>query len=175
MAILPRKPFPKLEMETLSGERFALDRRTPERFTMLVAYRGYHCPICRGYLRDLDRKLDEFAKRGVEVIAFSTDDQERAEMARRDWGLEKLTIGYGVSLEKARELGLYISSSRGKTSTGVEEPALFAEPGLFLVRADGTLYFASIQTMPFARPSFAEVLGALDYVIANDYPARGEA
>lgn len=95
--------------------------------------------------------------------------------ARRDWGLEKLTIGYGVSLEKARELGLYISSSRGKTSTGVEEPALFAEPGLFLVRADGTLYFASIQTMPFARPSFAEVLGALDYVIANDYPARGEA
>lgn len=80
MAILPRKPFPKLEMETLSGERFALDRRTPERFTMLVAYRGYHCPICRGYLRDLDRKLDEFAKRGVEVIAFSTDDQERAEM-----------------------------------------------------------------------------------------------
>jgi hypothetical protein len=60
------------------------------------------------------------------------------------------------------------------TSTGVEEPALFSEPGLFLVRADGTLYFASVQTMPFARPRFVDVVAALDYVIANDYPARGE-
>jgi hypothetical protein len=23
---------------------------------MLVFYRGLHCPICKGYLRDLDRK-----------------------------------------------------------------------------------------------------------------------
>jgi hypothetical protein len=28
--------------------------------------------------------------------------------------------------------------------------------------------------MPFARPHFAELLGALDFAIANDYPARGE-
>jgi hypothetical protein len=73
-----------------------------------------------------------------------------------------------------RTWGLYISSSRGKTSAGVEEPALFTEPGLFLVRSDGTLYFASVQTMPFARPHFDEILQALDFVIANDYPARGE-
>jgi hypothetical protein len=57
---------------------------------------------------------------------------------------------------------------------GVEEPALFAEPALFLIRADRTLYFASVQTMPFARPRFADVLSALDFVIANNYPARGE-
>jgi hypothetical protein len=28
--------------------------------------------------------------------------------------------------------------------------------------------------MPFARPHFKEVLGALGFVFANDYPARGE-
>ena len=56
----------------------------------------------------------------------------------------------------------------------MEEPPLFSEPGLFLVRPDGTLYFGSVQTMPFARPSFAEIQGALDFVLANDYPARGE-
>ena len=28
--------------------------------------------------------------------------------------------------------------------------------------------------MPFARPNFRELVGALDFVIANDYPARGE-
>ena len=60
------------------------------------------------------------------------------------------------------------------TSAGVEEPALFSEPGLFLVLPDRTLYFASVQTMPFARPHFTDILAALDYVIAKNYPARGE-
>nr|NIR90840.1 AhpC/TSA family protein [Gammaproteobacteria bacterium]NIU06316.1 AhpC/TSA family protein [Gammaproteobacteria bacterium]NIV52881.1 AhpC/TSA family protein [Gammaproteobacteria bacterium]NIX87589.1 AhpC/TSA family protein [Gammaproteobacteria bacterium] len=57
---------------------------------------------------------------------------------------------------------------------GIEEPALFSEPALYLVRPDGTLYFGTVQTMPFARPRFADILQALDFVIKNDYPARGE-
>jgi hypothetical protein len=28
--------------------------------------------------------------------------------------------------------------------------------------------------MPFVRPNFGEMAKALDFVIANDYPARGE-
>jgi hypothetical protein len=74
----------------------------------------------------------------------------------------------------AREWGLYLSSGRGKTSAGVEEPSLFVEPGIFVIRPDQTLYFATVQTMPFARPSFGDLLKAIDFVIANDYPARGE-
>ena len=62
----------------------------------------------------------------------------------------------------------------GKTSVGIEEPALFSEPGLFLVRPDGTLYWSAVQTMPFSRPHFADVLTALDFVIDKNYPARGE-
>ena len=60
-------------------------------------------------------------------------------------------------LDEARQWGLYISSGRGKTSTGVEEPALFSEPGLYPVRPAGTLYFGTVQTMPFARPRFADI------------------
>ncbi len=70
--------------------------------------------------------------------------------------------------------GLYVSSGIGKTSIGIEEPALFSEPGLFLVRPDGTLYFGSVQTMPFARPAFGDILKAVDFAIARNYPARGE-
>jgi hypothetical protein len=29
--------------------------------------------------------------------------------------------------------------------------------------------------MPFARPHFKEMLGAVDFVLDKDYPARGEA
>src|SRR5262249_46115017 len=48
------------------------------------------------------------------------------------------------------------------------------EPGLFLVRPDRTLYFASVQTMPVARPHFTDILAALDFVTAKNYPACGE-
>ena len=104
----------------------------------------------------------------------SSDVEEWATEAREKWGLTQLTLGYGLSLESAQQWGLYVSSGRGKTSVGLEEPAFFPEPGLFLIRPDRTLYFATVQTMPFARPSFGDILKAIDFVIAKDYPARGE-
>lgn len=173
--LMPRKPVPALAVETLAGESWDLTRSKPERFTMIVFYRGLHCPVCRGYLTELDRMLDEFGRRGVQVIAISSDTAERARETRSGWGLSNLELGYGLDLDVARAWGLYISTSRGKTSLGIEEPALFSEPGVFLVRPDGTLYWSAIQTMPFARPNFKEMAAALDFIIKNDYPARGEA
>ena len=172
--LMPRQKVPSLSVPLVGGGTWSLADQTPESFTMVVFYRGLHCPICGKYLKDLDDKLADFAKRGVNVIVLSSDTQDRAETAREKWALENLDLGYGLSLEQAREWGLYISSSNGVTSSGFEEPALFSEPGLFLVRPDGTLYFGTVQTMPFARPAFAEILGALDFVIAKNYPARGE-
>jgi hypothetical protein len=61
------------------------------------------------------------------------------------------------------------------TSAGIEETRQFNEPGLFLVRPDGTLYWAAVQSVPFARPHFDEVLKAVDFIKSKDYPARGEA
>ena len=54
------------------------------------------------------------------------------------------------------------------------EPDLFSEPALYLVKPDGTLYFGAVQTMPFARPHFDDVVGAVKFVLEKDYPARGE-
>ncbi len=173
--LMPRQPVPALEVATLDGETWSLAARQPETFTMIVFYRGLHCPICSNYMRDLDRKVADFRQRGVEVIGISTDDEERARTTKTDWGLENLAIGYGMSIDTAREWGLYVSTSRGKTSTGHEEPPLFNEPGIFLVRPDGTLFAANVATMPFARPHFAELLKAVEFIIERDYPARGEA
>lgn len=172
--LFPRQPVPELTVETLDNGTWRLADQKPERFTLISFYRGLHCPICSKYLGDLERRLGDFDERGTTVIAISNDGEERARQSKGDWELEKLEIGYGLSLDKAREWGLFISSGIGKSSVGVEEPALFSEPGLFLVRNDGTLYFSSVQTMPFARPRFADIVGALDVVIQRDYPARGE-
>lgn len=153
--LFSRRKVPALRIPLAGGGAFDLARETPQRFTLIVFYRGLHCPICKAQLKDLEAKLGEFAKRGVSVVAISSDAKDRGEKAKTDWGLANLRVGYGLDLRVARFWGLYISSGRGMTSVGIEEPRLFSEPALYLVRPDGTLYFGSVQTMPLARPHFA--------------------
>ncbi len=169
----PRQPVPALEVETLDGP-WSLADQSPENFTMVVFYRGLHCPICTKYIGELDKLASDFADIGVSVLVLSTDTQERAAQARQDWQLSNLNIGYGVSVEQSRDWGLHRSASRGMTSIGIEEPAEFNEPGIFIVRPDNTLYWAQISTMPFARPHFREIIGGLKFALEKDYPARGE-
>ena len=58
---------------------------------------------------------------------------------------------------------------------GIHEPDFFPEPGIFLVRADNTIYYISLQSMPFARSSFKDLLAAIQFILSKSYPARGEA
>lgn len=175
MSLMPNKPVPALELDLAGGGRISLSAEQPQRFTMVVFYRGLHCPICRRYLSELETLLPDFEKRGVAVLAASSDTRERAEQAKSGWGLTNLRLAYGLAIEEARKWGLYVSRSKGPTSTGVMEPDLFNEPGLFILRPDGKLYWGTTSTMPFGRPHFNEILQSLDFVISKDYPARGDA
>jgi len=172
--LTPRQPVPSLVLNTVAHGPFDLASEQPPHFSLVVFYRGLHCPICAKYLSELERLVPEFAKRGVTAIAVSGDGIDRARTMAEKVSATQLRFGYGLSLASARTWGLYISTSRGKTSVGIEEPALFSEPGVFLVRPDGTLYYGAVQTMPFARPNFNDLLAGLDFAIPNNYPARGE-
>lgn len=172
--LMPRQKTPDLNLPMLDGQQFDLSTDATTRGTVVCFYRGLHCPICATYLKELERLTPEFAERGVKTIAISSDGQDRAAQMAEKIDAQNLRFAYDLPLTKARDWGLYISTSRGKTSIGIEEPALFAEPGLFLINPDQTLYYMSVQTMPFVRPHFKELLGALDFAIANNYPARGE-
>ncbi|WP_306145985.1 peroxiredoxin-like family protein [Roseibium sp. MMSF_3412] len=172
--LIPRQQVPALTVETLGSGTFDLAGDAAEFATLVVFYRGLHCPICATYLKELGRLTPDFAEKGVKTIAISSDEKDRAQQMADKVGHEALRFGYGLPLTVAKDWGLYVSTSRGTTSIGIEEPALFSEPGVFLVKGDGSLYFASVQTMPFVRPHFQEMIGALDFVQKNDYPARGE-
>ena len=150
-ALLPRHPVPALNVPLTTGGRFVLGATPGERFDLVVFYRGLHCPICAKYLLELERLAPEFAARGVQVVAVSSDAEERGKQMAEKVKASVVKFAYGLSLKNARQWGLYISASRGKTSIGIEEPALFNEPGVFIVRPDGTLYYGAVQTMPFAR------------------------
>ena len=132
----PRQTVPALNVETLQGP-WSLSDQSPENFTMVVFYRGLHCPLCSKYLKELDKLASEFAAAGVSILALSSDDKTRTEQTQTDWELENVNLGYGVSVEQAQAWGLHRSAGKGKTSIGIEEPAEFSEPGLFLIRPDG--------------------------------------
>lgn len=168
--VLPRKEVPNLRVETTSGMKWDLREQNSENFTMIVFYRGLHCPVCKSYLQELNEKVEKFEEKGVNVICISANDKEHAEKTVEEWEVDKLTIGYGFDTADSRKWDLYISEGIKD-----EEPDAFFEPGLFLINPDNTLYAASIQTMPFARPKFDELLKAIDFVMEKDYPARGEA
>ncbi|MBT3305885.1 MAG: hypothetical protein HN377_05315 [Alphaproteobacteria bacterium] len=74
-----------------------------------------------------------------------------------------------MSEDTARQWGLFISKAIRDT-----EPTNFSEPGLFLVRPDGTLFSAVLHTTPFHRHHFADVMEAIDMIRARDYPPRGD-
>ncbi len=172
--LIPRQKTPELIVNTVDHGVFDLSKEVSERGTVVCFYRGLHCPICANYLTEFEQRAADFAERGVGTVAISSDGEDRARAMVNKVGAGQLRVGYGLKLDKAREWGLYVSTSRGKTSIGIEEPALFSEPGLFLVTPEQSLYYGSTQTMPFVRPHFSELVGALDFAIKNDYPARGE-
>ncbi|MEL6774887.1 MAG: redoxin domain-containing protein, partial [Pseudomonadota bacterium] len=75
--MIPRDPAPALSVPLLSGEHFTLAEARPEGFSIVIFYRGKHCPICRQYLQDVQGKLDDAAAQGIEVTAVSMDGEER--------------------------------------------------------------------------------------------------
>ncbi|QLG44963.1 peroxiredoxin-like family protein [Costertonia aggregata] len=166
--IKPKTKVPDLELQLINDTQWSLRAQQSETFTMLVFYRGLHCPICKNYLEALAAKLEDFSERGVHLIAISCDNEERAKKAGDTWAIPELPVGYNLSIEKAREWGLFISEGIKDS-----EPNKFSEPAVFLVKPDNTLYASAIQSMPFARPNWDDMLSAIDYVRKNDYPARG--
>ena len=126
-------------MPLVGGGTFTLGKSAPKNFSMVVFYRGLHCPVCKAYLGGLEKILTQYKERGIAVVAVSMDSDAKAAQSKSEWGLPNLALGYGIDEKTARAWGLYLSKSIREG-----EPGVFNEPGLFLVRPDGNVFFAAI-------------------------------
>ena len=97
-ALTPRQPVPALNVALAGGERFVLGAQPGEKFDLIVFYRGLHCPICAKYLIELEQLVPEFEKRGVQVLAVSSDDAERSQSMIDKIKASHLRIGHDLSL-----------------------------------------------------------------------------
>ena len=162
----PGTPMPAFRVPSVSGEE--LDFGAADDWKMVVVYRGKHCPLCRSYLSALNLLVDEFQSLGIKIVALSADPLEKAEIQAREerW---RFAIGYDLSIDQMRNLGLYISAPRSPMET--DRP--FSEPTLFIVNPEGRLQIVDISNAPFSRPDLRALLDGLRFLRANDYPIRG--
>ena len=165
----PGSTAPDIDLPLTIDARFVLSDQTPDAYTMLVFYRGKHCPICKRYLEELGGRLEDFTSRGINVFAISMDSEERAMVVDSEWETGNLPLVHSMTEDQAREWGLYISEKR----EGSKEPDVFSEPGLFLLKPDRSVYLAITQNMPITRPSLDELIEGIDFLSDKDYPTRG--
>lgn len=158
--------LPEVTVSCLGGGDLRLGKPVDDHdWQIVVVYRGQHCPICKTYLAELERTVPEFAKAGVGVIAVSGDPEDLARAFIDEIGVT-FPVGYGLTVDQMRNFGLYVSEPRSEKETN--RP--FAEPGVFVINADGLLQVLDISNAPFARPGLAK---GLKFIRDNDYPIRG--
>ena len=104
--IVPGQVTPSLSLNTIKDNQWSLEGNLNKTKTMIIFYRGLHCPICCDFLKVIYNQLSDYKKSNTEVIAVSMDSKERALQAKNDWNINNLSIAYGLTEEKAREWNL---------------------------------------------------------------------
>ena len=161
--------FPRIAVEGLSGSTENIGKaRNGADWKMVVVYRGRHCPLCTKYLNKLEAYKAPLREIGVDLEAVSGDSREQLESH-----LEKLDVSfplyYGLTIGQMQELGLYISYPQSENET--DHP--FAEPGLFVVNAEGNVQVVDISNNPFVRPDIDQMHSGLQWIREHHYPIRG--
>jgi peroxiredoxin len=162
------KGAPNLTFPLLSGETFTLTNCNPKNFTIVVFYRGAHCPLCMNHIQEIEDNYQTALNAGFEIVIVSMDSKDTAQASTKDIALT-VPVGYGLTEAMARSWGLYISGGRD----GTNEPTIYSEPGLFVIRPDTTVLMALVPSSPFTCPSIPQLIGGLrSYAFQNNSPAR---
>lgn len=143
--------------------------QSKDRWTMLIVYRGRHCPRCKRFLNKLNAVLPSWTD-VMDVVVVSGDTQEKAEADLAEFGWD-FDLCYGMTVPQMRSLGLYVTNPLSDAETTTQ----FAEPGAFAIRPDGSLMLVDISNGPAARPDLEELLDGMKFNIENDRPVRGTA
>lgn len=165
--------FPNIDVKTPDGRVVPLVDAAPQassdRWTLVIVYRGQHCPICLKYLNEFAMLTGRFTALNIDIVAVSADSKQQLEQFKVNGLNVDFPVLLELQVEDMKKLGLYISEPTGESETD----HLFAEPGLFLVNPKGKTAMIEVANAPFIRPHIDQFVTGLEYVMENDYPIRG--
>lgn len=161
--------FPELNVKTVDNDMLDISKvQTGADWKIIVVYRGAHCPMCTGYINELEQVREKLTEMGVELALVSADNQQQlqAYMAQLT---TTIPMFHGLTLSQMQALGLYISQPRSAQET--DHP--FAEPGLFVINELGKVQLVDIANNPFLRPNLDKLVSGIGWMKSNGYPIRG--
>lgn len=167
------KPVPDSVLAPMSFPRVGGGEITiggeTENWTLLVVYRGKHCPRCKKYLNLLNAMRNDWSEAGFDIAVVSADSLEKAQADQAEfaWAFD---LGYGLSEAQMAQLGVYVTEPLSPD----EADQNFAEPGTFVLRPDGSQIIVAVSNGPAVRPDLAELLDGMIFNKTNDRPARGK-
>ena len=164
----PANSMPEITVAGVDGSSIITGGKN--RWQLIIVYRGKHCPLCKVYLQTLESMKDAFANMNVGIVAMSADPLEKAKALAEELKLT-IPIGYGLTMDQMRTLGLYISNPRD----AIETDRPFAEPGLFVVNTEGLLQAVDRSNAPWLRPDLAVVARGIAIVQSRLPQIRGTA
>ena len=175
--VLPRTPVPRLELRLApDGAAFSLADERPRAFHAGGGLSRAALPDLQGpAARSREPGSTPLPQKGVGVIALSTDNEERANRAKTDWGLPRLRLGYGLSLDLGARMGAVPVGRPWRRPRSASRSRRFSPS-----RACSWSGPTARSTSPASRPCPSRgrpspISSARSTTsIAKDYPARGE-
>ncbi len=159
--------FPSFALDRIGGGQVVVGGER-QCWQLVVVYRGRHCQLAKPFLARLNDMAAEFAARGIDVVAISADPPDRAEADVKEFGWS-FEVGFGLSTDTMRAMGLYISEPR----YALETDGPYAEPALFALSPRGTAEIIDISNAPFSLPDLGGVLTGIAFIQNRDYSAGG--
>jgi len=172
--LLAGEKFPTIQITDTNGNLASLSDAAhlgedKDKWSLVVVYRGYHCPICLKYLNSLTEYTEKLKSLNIDVVAVSADTPEQLDKMK-DKGLDvKFPVVTGLTLTQMHALGLYISDPMSDSETD----HAFPEPGLFVVNPKGETVMIEIANAPFIRPDLEQFVSGLEFALNKNYPVRG--
>lgn len=162
----PGQPFVPVTFKQLDGSNFTFGG--PGGWQALFVIRGKHCPICKAFLGEIEKRRSAFAELGVSVAAVSADTEAQTRLTA-EAAKPGFPLLYGMDEVTMQGLGLYVSEPRSAQETDHR----FPEPALLVVNPDGALHLVDVANAPFLRPDLDRLVSGLRFVIEKNYPIRG--
>lgn len=153
---------------------FSLDQYTGKNYVLFFFYPKDFTFVCPTELHAFQSRLEEFKKRGCEVVACSTDTAEShwgwLQMEKKQGGIKGVTYPIvadstkTVSMNYGVLAGDYDYNELGET---VASGPMIAYRGLFLINKEGVVMHELINFFPLGR-NVDEALRMLDALVHFD-------
>lgn len=164
--------FPDVTLKNAHGKDIKLSDLRKSGPVVITFYRGSWCPYCNAQLSNFQQNLPELKKRGAQLVALTPEKPDLSVLMSEKKKLEfeilndrdnnfatKLGLTFEVSKDVKdiyQKFGIDLEKSQGNADWKLPIPATF------VVKKDGTVSYAFVDSDYTKRASAEDVIKALD-------------